>query len=165
MWVCVQSLSCIRLFCNPMDYNPSSTSVHGILQARMLEYTSVTPFRRNERAWKEKILLYRKIKGKTKYLYNRRNFEPWNPFLDFCYSQIEYIEGKLWCCPTSYIWQAVRQRFESRLSDYITYDPILYALELYTWRIPGTGEPGGLPSQGLHRVRHDWSNLAAAAAT
>ena len=32
------------------------------------------------------------------------------------------------------------------------------------WRIPGTGEPGGLPSMGLHRVRHDWSNLAAAAA-
>ena len=24
-----------------------------------------------------------------------------------------------------------------------------------TWRIPGTGEPGGLPSMGLHRVRHD----------
>ena len=32
------------------------------------------------------------------------------------------------------------------------------------WRIPGTGEPSGLPSMGLHRVRHDWSDLAAAAA-
>ena len=31
------------------------------------------------------------------------------------------------------------------------------------WRIPGMGEPGGLPSMGLHRVGHDWSNLAAAA--
>ena len=30
------------------------------------------------------------------------------------------------------------------------------------WRIPGTGEPGGLPSLGWHRVGHDWSNLAAA---
>ena len=29
-------------------------------------------------------------------------------------------------------------------------------------RIPGTGEPGGLPSLGSHRVRHDWSDLAAA---
>ena len=28
---------------------------------------------------------------------------------------------------------------------------------------PRNGEPGGLPSMGLHRVRHDWSNLAAAA--
>ena len=32
------------------------------------------------------------------------------------------------------------------------------------WSIPGTGEPGGLPSIGSHRVGHDWSNLAAAAA-
>ena len=32
------------------------------------------------------------------------------------------------------------------------------------WRIPWTGEPGGLLSMGSHRVRHDWSDLAAAAA-
>ena len=32
------------------------------------------------------------------------------------------------------------------------------------WRIPGMGKPGGLPSMGSHRVGHDWSNLAAAAA-
>ena len=32
------------------------------------------------------------------------------------------------------------------------------------WRIPETGEPGGLLSMGSHRVRHDWSDLAAAAA-
>ena len=31
------------------------------------------------------------------------------------------------------------------------------------WRIPGTREPAGLPSMGSHRVRHDWSDLAAAA--
>ena len=30
------------------------------------------------------------------------------------------------------------------------------------WRIPGTGELGGLPSMGSHRVGHDWSDLAAA---
>ena len=30
------------------------------------------------------------------------------------------------------------------------------------WRIPGTGQPGGLPSMGSHRVGHDCSNLAAA---
>ena len=31
-------------------------------------------------------------------------------------------------------------------------------------RIPGTGEPGGLPSMGLHTAGHDWSDLAAATA-
>ena len=33
------------------------------------------------------------------------------------------------------------------------------------WRIPGMGEPGGLPPLGSHRVGRDWSDLAAAAAT
>ena len=32
------------------------------------------------------------------------------------------------------------------------------------WRIPGTGQPSRLPSMGSHRVGHNWSNLAAAAA-
>ena len=32
------------------------------------------------------------------------------------------------------------------------------------WRIPGTGEPGGRPSMGSHRVGHDWNDLAAVAA-
>ena len=35
---------------------------------------------------------------------------------------------------------------------------------VFAWRIPGTGEPGGLSSLGSHRVGHDWSDLAAAAA-
>ena len=35
---------------------------------------------------------------------------------------------------------------------------------ILAWWIPGTGEPCGLPSMGLHRVGHDWSDLAAAAA-
>ena len=32
------------------------------------------------------------------------------------------------------------------------------------WRIPGTEEPGGLPSMGSHRVGHDLRDLAEAAA-
>ena len=57
------------------------------------------------------------------------------------------------------------------LSDF-TFTFHFYALEkemathsrVLAWRIPGTGEPDGLPSMGSHRVRHDWSDLAAAAA-
>ena len=44
-----------------------------------------------------------------------------------------------------------------------------YALEkemathssVLAWRIPGMGEPGGLPSLGSHRIGHNWSDLAA----
>ena len=32
---------------------------------------------------------------------------------------------------------------------------------IFAWRIPGTGEPIGLPSMGSHRVGHNWSDLAA----
>ena len=35
---------------------------------------------------------------------------------------------------------------------------------ILAWRIPGKGEPGGLPSMGCHRVGHDGNDLAAAAA-
>ena len=35
---------------------------------------------------------------------------------------------------------------------------------IFAWRIPGTEEPGGLPSMVSHRVRYDRSNLAVAAA-
>ena len=35
---------------------------------------------------------------------------------------------------------------------------------ILAWRIPGTEERGELPSVWLHRVGHDWSNLAATAA-
>ena len=35
---------------------------------------------------------------------------------------------------------------------------------ILAWRITGMEEPGGLPSMGSHRVGHNWSDLAAAAA-
>ena len=57
----------------------------------------------------------------------------------------------------------------TRLSDF-TFTFHFHALEkvmathssVLAWRIPGMGEPGGLPSMGSHRVGHDWSDLAAA---
>ena len=75
-------------------------------------------------------------------------------------------EGGAW-------WAAVRgvAKSRTRLSDF-TFTFHFHALEkematpfsVLAWRIPGTGEPGGLPSMGSHRVGHDWSDLAAAAA-
>ena len=59
----------------------------------------------------------------------------------------------------------------TRLSDF-TFTFHFHALEkemathssVLAWRIPGTEEPGGLPSVGSHRVADDWSDLAVAAA-
>ena len=70
-------------------------------------------------------------------------------------------------------WAAVHGVAKSwtRLSDF-TFTFHFHALEkemethssVLAWRIPGTGEPGGLRSLGSHRIGHDWSDLAAAAA-
>ena len=76
------------------------------------------------------------------------------------------MDGRAW-------WAAVHGVTNSRkwLRDFtLTFH--FHALEkemathssVFAWRIPGTGEPGGLPSMGSHRVGHDWSDLAAAAA-
>ena len=69
-------------------------------------------------------------------------------------------------------WAAVHgvARSRTRLRDF-TFTFHFHALEkemathssVLAWRIPGTAEPGGLPSMGSHRVGHDWSVLAAAA--
>ena len=68
-------------------------------------------------------------------------------------------------------WAAVHgvTRSQTWLSDF-TFTFHFHALEkemathssVLAWRIPGTGDPGGLPSMGSHRVGHNWSDLAAA---
>ena len=70
-------------------------------------------------------------------------------------------------------WAAVHgvAKSQTRLNDF-TFTFHIQALEkemathssVLAWRIPGMGEPGGLPSVGSHAVGHDWSDLAAAAA-
>ena len=68
-------------------------------------------------------------------------------------------------------WAAVHGVAESQtwLSDFtFTFHFHAFEKEMAThssvlaWRIPGMGEPGRLPSMGSHRVRHEWSDLAAA---
>ena len=105
--------------------------------------------------------------------------ERWRVFAENCkqyrrrqrhplqYSCLENpMDGGAW-------WAAVHEvtKSRTRLSDFtLTFH--FHALEkemathssILAWRIPGTGEPGGLPSMGSHRVGPDWSNLAAAAA-
>ena len=75
------------------------------------------------------------------------------------------MDGEAW-------YDAVHGVAKSRtgLSDFI-FTFHFHALEkemathssILAWKIPGMGEPGGLLSTGLHRVRHDCSDLAAAA--
>ena len=76
------------------------------------------------------------------------------------------MDGGAWCAVVHGIATS-----RAQLSDF-TFTFHFPALEkemathscVLAWRSPGTGEPGGLPSMGSHRVRHDGRDLAAAAA-
>ena len=62
-----------------------------------------------------------------------------------------------WC----HLWCPFLQGVEAEPTTFSTMAPHSSTL---VWRIPWMEEPGGLLSMGLHRVRHDWSDLAAVAA-
>ena len=57
-----------------------------------------------------------------------------------------------WTCLSDFTFTF---HFHALEKEMVTHSGVL------AWRIPGTGEPGGLLSMGLHRVGHDRSDLAA----
>ena len=67
------------------------------------------------------------------------------------------MDGGAWCTAVHGVAKS-----RTRLSDF-TFTFPFHALEremaahssVLAWKIPGTGEPGGLPSMGSHRVGHD----------
>ena len=79
--------------------------------------------------------------------------------------------GSWWWTGRPGVLQFMGSQSQTWLSDF-TFTFHFHALEkemathssVLAWRIPGTGEPGGLLSMGSHRVGHDWSDLAAAVA-
>ena len=100
-------------------------------------------------------LLYNKLK----YFIREGNSTPLQ------YSRLENpMDGGAW-------WAAVHgvAKSQTQLSDFTftLHFPALKEMATHSsvlaWRIPGTAELGGLPSLGSHRVRHEWSDLAAAA--
>ena len=107
---------------DPMVWSLPGSSVHGIFQARVLEWGAI--------ALSKKSLQKAQIK---------------------CFKIHLFF---------------IRQTFNNDLlhTYYILALEIAIHSSVLAWGIPGTGEPGGLPSMGSHRVRHDWSDLAAAAA-
>ena len=98
-------------------------------------------------------------------------YHMWNksPVLVWCMIQGAWLENLM---DGGACWAAVHgvAKSQTRLKDF-TFTFHFHALEkemathssVLTWRILGTGKPGGLPSMGSHRVGHDWSDLAAVA--
>ena len=158
-----------------MEYSPPGSSVHGISQARHgSQLPFPTPGEPRHRSvsrfcgvWPgshSRCFLQGKEKSSCFEIHQNTQCFNGTPLQ---YSRLENpMDGGAW-------WAAVHgvAKSRTRLSNF-TFTFHFHALEkemathssVLSWRIPGTGEPGGLPSLGSHRVRHDWSDLAAVAA-
>ena len=164
MCLCVKSLQSCLTICDPMDCSPPGYSVHGILQAGTLEGVGMPTSMASSPPRHPVSLLPPELAGRfftTSTTWRRRQ---WHPTPVLLPGKSHGWRSLVGCSP----WGC-----ESRtwLSDF-TFTFHFHALEkkmathssVLAWRIPGTGEPCGLPSMGSHRVGHDWSDLAAAAA-
>ena len=135
---------------DPMDCSLPCSSVHGIFQARVLEWGAIA----FSRARRHPLLYLQNHSGTLVVLalFGEGNDTPLQ------YSCLENpMDGGAW-------WATVHGVAKSRtgLSDF-TFTFHSHALEkemathssVLDWRTPGTGEPGGLPSMGSHRIGHD----------
>ena len=155
-----------------MDCSLPGSSVHGIFQERTLEWVAISSY---------KDLPDPGIKPVSLALAGRffTTEPPGKPCL--CYTVSPYcfpvlcvvvlLPGK------SHGWRGLVgcshgvAKSQTRLSDF-TFTFHSHALDkemathssVLSWRIPGTGKPGGLPSMVSHRVGYNWSDLAAVAA-
>ena len=117
---------------------------------------------RSSQNWKIQYSFFLSHKTTTKVLlYWRRQWHP-TPLL---------LPGKshgwrslVGCCPWGRYESDTTQRLHFHFSLSCTGEGNGNPSSIFAWRIPGTGEPGGLPSMGSHRAGHDWSNLAAVTA-
>ena len=158
-----------------MDCSPPGSSVHGISQARILEWVAISSSRGSSATQGSNLCL----------LYCRQSLYQWVTWEAHLVCLCLNINTPKHCSwegngnPLQYSclespvdrgawWAAVHGVAQSQ--TWLSYLACMHALakviathsSVLAWRIPGTGEPGGLLSMGSHRVEHDWSDLAAA---
>ena len=146
-----KSLQSCPTLCDPVNGSPPGPNFPGILQARTLEWVAIS----FSDAWKWKV--------KVKSLSHVPLFAtPWTA---------AYQAPPSMGFPRQEDWSEVPLPSPTLLLSLNKSKNHLPSTQpggahpcVVAWRIPGTAEPGGLPSIGSHRVRHDWSDLAAAAA-
>ena len=145
----------------PVDCSPPSSSVHGILQARILEWVAIS-FSRGSSQPRDRTqvshIAGRRFNLCTTELQMIRLRVGEGNGTALQYSCLENpMDGGAW-------WVAVHgvAHCRTRLSDF-TFTFHFHALEkemathssVLAWRIPGMREPGRLPSMGSHRAGHD----------
>ena len=148
MCCAVLSRSVVSYSLHPMDCSPPGTSVHGDSPE---EYTGVGCHALFQGIFPTQVL--------------NLGLPHCNPLQYSCLENP--LDRGAWCAVVHGVTKSWTQLRDSTLTFYfhalekemVTHSSVL------AWRIPGTGEPGGLLSMGSHRVGYEWSDLAAAAPT
>ena len=136
-----QSLSHVQLFCNPMDCSLPGSSVHGILQARVLERVAISSSRGSSqpRDWTHISCIS---------LHWQEDSLPLNTSVIWA-SLLAQVVKNLPAVQETWVWSLSQK--DPLQKGMATYSSIL------AWRIPWTEEPGGLQSIGSQRFGHDWT--------
>ena len=140
--------SCPTL-CEPMDCDPSGSSVHGILQARILEWVAMSSARRS--SWARDRTqssvspalaggFFTTVPpGKPNKLCIRSKYFIIPMSGVTCWSQFNEVLGR--------IIKILANTMEKAMAPHSS---------TLAWKLPWTEEPGGLQSMGSQRVGHDW---------
>ena len=142
---------------DPIESSPPGSPVPGVLQARTLEWVAIS----FSNAWSEKWKWSRSVVSNSSWphgLQPTRLLHPW----DFPGKSTGVGGHCLLHWVPTLLYSSIIEHCHTHKSS-IELGSARVELQCSCLENPGTGEPGGLPSMGLHRVRHDWSDLAAAA--
>ena len=165
MCVCLVTQSCPAL-CDPMDNSPPGFSVHGVGCHALLQ--EIFPTQGSNSGLQHcRWILYRlSHQGSTRilewvaYPFSRGSSWPRS------WTRASCIAGEGNGNPLQYACLENPSLEESDTTEWLHFHFHVLDKEMAThssilaWRIPGTGEPGGLQSMGSHGVGHDWSDLA-----
>ena len=135
MCVCVLDTQSCLTFCNPMDYSPEDSSVHGIVQARILEWGAISSSRNY---------------APVKHLYSNKNFKEKRKIhrkKERDREQLGWGQNRYTEAPPIFGLSCMIVTEKAMAPCYST----------LAWKIPWTEEPGRLQSMGSRRVGHDWA--------
>ena len=173
MYTCLlhaQLLQSCPTLCDPMDCSPPGSCVHGILQVRILEWVAISSSRRSSRprdqthvsrvscvspvlagAFFTTVTPGKPVTPLTLAKQNLVIFWQWQPTPVLLPGKSHGRRSLAGCSP----WGLKESDTSERLHFHALEKEMATHSGVLAWRIPGTGEPGGLPSMGLHRVGHD----------
>ena len=149
MCVCAKSLQSCPTLCNHMDYSLPGSSVHGILQARGLEWVAISFSRGSSQpGWNPRLLCLLHWQEGSLPLSHLRS-----PILGVSESNLKNITSIFGASLLAHT-----EKQEPRARSLGRGDPLeketATRSSILAWRIPWTEEPGGLQSTVSQRVRH-----------